>query len=96
MVIDTNGSNFDTLLGVYTGNAVDSLMLIAGDNDGGPNLTSRVAFSATAGVIYQIAVDGTNGASGNIQLNLVLTRRHSRAWEQLHPGISTRRPTEIR
>ena len=73
VVIDTNGSNFDTLLGVYTGNAVDSLMLIAGDNDGGPNLTSRVAFSATAGVIYQIAVDGTNGASGNIQLNLVLT-----------------------
>ena len=70
VVIDTNGSNFDTLLGVYTGNAVDSLMLIAGDNDGGPNLTSRVAFSATAGVIYQIAVDGTNGASGNIQLNL--------------------------
>ena len=74
VVIDTSGSNFDTLLGVYTGNAVDSLVLIAGDNDGGPNLTSRVAFSATAGVVYQIAVDGTDGASGNIQLNLVLTQ----------------------
>ncbi len=73
VVIDTNGSNFDTLLGVYTGTAVNALTLIAGDNNGGPNLTSRVTFAATAGVIYRIAVDGTGGLSGNIQLNLVLS-----------------------
>ena len=73
VVIDTNGSNFDTLLGVYTGSAVNALTLIAGDNNGGPNLTSRVTFAATAGVIYRIAVDGTGGLSGNIQLNLLLT-----------------------
>jgi hypothetical protein len=74
VVIDTNGSSFDTLLGVYTGSDVGSLVLIAGDDNGGPNLTSRVAFSATAGVVYRIAVDGTGGASGNIQLNLVLAQ----------------------
>jgi hypothetical protein len=73
VVIDTNGSNYDTTLGVYTGTAVNALTLVAGDNNGGPNLTSRVSFAATAGVVYQIAVDGTGGASGTIQLNLALS-----------------------
>lgn len=73
VVIDTNGSNFDTTLGVYTGSAVNALTTIAGDDNSGPNLTSRVAFPVTAGVVYRIAVDGTSGASGMIQLNLVLT-----------------------
>jgi hypothetical protein len=71
-VIDTNGSSFDTLLAAYTGTAVSSLTQIAADNDSGPNLTSRVTFAATAGVVYRIAVDGVNGASGNIQLTLAL------------------------
>jgi hypothetical protein len=73
VTIDTNGSDFDTLLGVYTGSAVNALTTIASDNNGGPNLTSKVTFAATAGVVYYIAVDGTGGASGNITLNLVLT-----------------------
>lgn len=73
VVIDTNGSDFDTLLGVYTGSAVNALTQIAGDNNGGPNSTSRVSFAVTAGVVYRIAVDGVSGALGNIQLNLVLT-----------------------
>jgi hypothetical protein len=73
VIIDTSGSNFDTTLGVYTGSAVNALTTIASDNNSGPNLTSRVAFAVTAGVLYHIAVDGTGGASGSIQLNLVLT-----------------------
>ena len=47
--------------------------MVAGDNDGGPNNTSQVAFAVTAGVTYYMAVDGTGGVSGNIQLTLVLT-----------------------
>ncbi len=73
VVIDTNGSSFDTTLGVYTGTAVNALTLVAGDNNSGPNLTSRVSFAVTAGVVYRIAVDGTGGASGTIQLNLALS-----------------------
>jgi hypothetical protein len=73
VVIDTNGSSFDTTLGVYTGTPVNALTPVAGDNNGGPNLTSRVSFAVTAGVVYRIAVDGTGGASGTIQLNLVLS-----------------------
>jgi len=73
VVIDTNGSSFDTTAGVYTGTPVNALTLVAGDNNSGPNLTSRVSFAVTAGVVYRIAVDGAGGASGAIQLNLALS-----------------------
>ena len=71
--IDTHGSSFDTLLAVYTGTSISALTTIASnDNDGSANGTSGVSFSATAGTIYRIAVDGFNGASGNVVLNLSL------------------------
>jgi subtilisin-like proprotein convertase family protein len=69
-VITTAGSNFDTTLGVYTGNAVGSLTPIASNNDENnpTTLTSRVLFNAVANTTYQIAVDGLAGASGGIDL----------------------------
>ena len=63
----TLGSNFDTLLGVYTGSAVNQLTQVAAsDDDPSGGLTSYVTFSATAGTAYHIAVDGYNGATGSI------------------------------
>jgi hypothetical protein len=66
----TTGSNYDSLLGVYTGTAVNGLSLVA-SNDDDPNggVSSRVVFTTTAGTTYRIAVDGFNAASGNINLN---------------------------
>ncbi len=72
VTISTIRSNFDTLLAVYVGNSFAALALIAADDDSGGNTTSLVTFSAVAGVTYQIAVDGYNGDSGNIQLNLTM------------------------
>ncbi|MEP7156716.1 MAG: hypothetical protein ABI905_13135, partial [Betaproteobacteria bacterium] len=71
--INTAGSDFNTLLGVYTGTAVNALTPVASNDDvvPGTNLTSAVSFMATAGSTYQIAVDGNNGATGNITLNIV-------------------------
>jgi len=68
--ISTDGSSFDTTLGVYTGNSVGGLVSVAQDDDGGEGLRSRTIFTATAGVTYQIAVDGYSGTSGNIQLSV--------------------------
>ena len=63
-------SDFDTLLGVYTGSAVNALTEIASNDDnGGPQ--SKVQFSAVAGTTYYIAVDGRSAAQGNISLALV-------------------------
>jgi len=67
--IDTSGSSFDTVLAVYTGNALNTLTLVAANDDIRSGLTSAVSFTATAGTRYLIAVDGWRGASGNISLN---------------------------
>ena len=72
MTINTSGSNFDTLLAVYTGNSVSVLTAVASNDDANYpfNLTSSVTFHVVAGQTYHIAVDGWNGAAGNIVLNL--------------------------
>jgi hypothetical protein len=72
LTISTDGSDFDTVLAVYTGTGVNFASLQPGpcDNDSGlDGKTSRVSFSAEAGTMYYIAVDGVNGASGNVRLN---------------------------
>ncbi len=71
--VNTIGSDFDTLLAVYTGFNVASLQEIASDDQSGGDNTSALAFEATAGFIYQIAVDGYQGATGNATLTLNVT-----------------------
>src|SRR5204862_80429 len=63
-------SNFDTVLGIYTGSSVGNLTAVASDDDSGGNHTSRATFTATAGTTYRIAVDGFGGATGSISLHL--------------------------
>lgn len=72
VVVSTCGSGFDTLLGVYTGTAVGSLTQVAANNDGcgQGQLQSRLSFQATTATTYHIAVDGSNGATGVVDLML--------------------------
>ena len=72
--LDTRGSNFDTVLSVYTGDALTRLSRVAQDDDSGGNLTSRVRFNVTRNKVYQIAIDGYDGVEGNIQGRLRFTR----------------------
>ncbi|MBI4663788.1 MAG: immunoglobulin domain-containing protein [Verrucomicrobia bacterium] len=65
----TTGSDFDTLLAVYTGNRVDSLAGVASDDDRGAFKASAVTFNAVAGTVYRIAIDGDAGASGRIVIS---------------------------
>jgi uncharacterized repeat protein (TIGR01451 family) len=68
--LDTHGSAVDTLLGVYTGTAVDALSAVAAnDDDGSANGTSGLAFQAQAGTEYEIAIDGRAGVAGALALN---------------------------
>lgn len=68
--IETTGSDFDTTLGVYVGDSVDDLTLVAESDDDGVAETSSVTFRTEVGTIYQIAVDGFGGASGSIFLTV--------------------------
>lgn len=71
--MDTHGSHFDTLLEVYTGTSIGSLTTVtSNDNDGSANGTSGLSFVASAGTVYKIAIDGFNGAYGNVVLNVTL------------------------
>ena len=70
--ITTRGSDFDTLLAVYTGSTVSTLTEVASnddDPDGGS--TSAVTFAAQSGKTYRIAVDGFNGEAGDITLSVL-------------------------
>jgi uncharacterized delta-60 repeat protein len=66
---DTVGSSIDTLLGVYLGNSVSNLTLIAQDDNSGGGTASKVTFNAIAGTVFRIAVDGAGGVQGGITLN---------------------------
>lgn len=73
VTLDTHGSAFDTLLGVYTGSAPDALALVAqNDNDGSAGGASGLSFQAVSGQAYEIAVDGLGGASGPLTLTWLL------------------------
>ena len=64
MTLNTHGSNFDTLLGVYTGTSVSALTLIRrqiDDDPAGGTTTSKLVFNVVAGTTYQIQVDGYAG-----------------------------------
>lgn len=65
------GSDFDTILGVYTGSAVNALTLVSAnddeDNPGGI-YTSKVQTHVTGGTTYRLAADGYDGDSGDVKL----------------------------
>ena len=67
---DTIGSSFDTMLGVYTGNAVASLTTMAENDDINTEVRqSRVSFDAVKDTTYRIAVAGYQANVGDITLN---------------------------
>lgn len=71
--INTSGSSFDTTLGVYTGNSVTSLQLVAENDDANfdaGDYTSQVTINAVAGTQYHLQVNGYEGASGDITLRV--------------------------
>ena len=68
--VTTEGSDYDTLVAVYTGSSIGGLTSVGCDDDGGPGLTSLLRFNATAGTTYRIQADGFGGATGNLVLSV--------------------------
>jgi hypothetical protein len=70
VTIDTIGSDFDTVLAVYTGASLSSLSLVANNDDRSQTpheITSQVTFNAAQGTVYRIAVAGfDNGGGGDV------------------------------
>ncbi|HEY0517911.1 MAG TPA: S8 family peptidase, partial [Ilumatobacteraceae bacterium] len=66
LTLSTEGSTFDTLLAVYSGDSVGGLVPVA-SNDG-PGNGSATTIHAIAGRVYHVAVDGADGAAGSVVL----------------------------
>jgi secreted trypsin-like serine protease len=62
--LNTFGSDFDTLLGVYTGSTVDDLTWVAWNDNTNSDPRSSLETPVTAGQTVHIAVDGFNAADG--------------------------------
>ncbi|HUS35217.1 MAG TPA: S8 family serine peptidase [Verrucomicrobiae bacterium] len=77
LLLSTEGSNFDTLLSLYTVNdplndrSFSKLILIKQNDDaeGGAVKYSEINAAVDGGRLYYIAVDGFGGQTGNIKLN---------------------------
>jgi len=85
---DTIGSDYDTVVAVYTGSAVDSLTLVACDDDSGPGLQSELQFTPTPGVTYwfQVGDFGTVVSPGHLVLNLQQPAGHIIVSKVVTPG----------
>ena len=68
--IDTLGSDFDTVLGIWTNNALANLVRIAENDQYDETDQSAVFFDASNGVTYQIAVYGWHSDRGAIALRI--------------------------
>jgi hypothetical protein len=66
VAVDTFGSSFDTVVAVYTGNALISLTPVACSNNSSGRIQSHAVFNAAAGVTYRIQIGGANGGFGNL------------------------------
>ena len=100
VTIDTIGSGYDTVLAVYTGTSVNALAgtLVANNDDIVGSLSSRVTFTANAGTLYRIAVDGfNNGGSGGdmgpIKLNWTQSNCTVTSWD---PVVLSANQVEIK
>ena len=73
LTIDTQGSTFDTVLGVYTGTTLNNLSRVAANDDyrfdGNYSLQSLVNFAATAGTDYWVRINSYWSSTGTIVLN---------------------------
>ncbi len=67
---NTYGSDFDTLLAIYTGSDLGSLVEIAScDDSESPETNCKITVQITAGQSFMIAVDGKDGITGNYAIN---------------------------
>jgi hypothetical protein len=67
----TQGSDFETMLGAYTGSSetnVTPVSSVVNNANGAGYHNSKISFNAQALTTYQIAVDGYHGESGNVVL----------------------------
>lgn len=70
VIFDTEGSNFDPALAIYTGASLGTLTVLACDDDSGTGVNAHIALPVTAGTTYWIQAGGYYGSVGALTLNV--------------------------
>jgi hypothetical protein len=74
LLLSTEGTDFDTLLGLYTGDRVGDLTTEASNDDAFEGSSfSKLRQSVRSNILYHVAVDGFNAATGQVQLAHLFT-----------------------
>lgn len=68
--LSTAGSNYDTVINVYTGTLLTNLVLVATDDDSGGSGTSRLQTTLTSGTTYYIQVGAKVSGGGSMSFAL--------------------------
>jgi len=91
VIFDTFGISYDTVVGVYTGNAVNGLVLQACNKDflSVAVNPSALFFSYAANTTYRIQVGGASSATGTMVLSSRTTAAHSSRSSSVSPGTPT-------
>ncbi len=90
VIMDTFDSVLNTVLGVYTGNAVNALNQVALNNNANGTEQSLVSFTAQQGTVYQIQVAGARTGGGG---NFVIAMGSFQLNLRMPPAISITGPT---
>jgi subtilisin-like proprotein convertase family protein len=74
LVVDTFGSDFDTVLGVYSGTSCGALSQVGCNDQAGNLSTSQVVAPVTPATTYYILAGGWGGQAGNLVLHSLLAQ----------------------
>ncbi|HOY59587.1 MAG TPA: hypothetical protein PK640_15810 [Verrucomicrobiota bacterium] len=74
LMLSTEGSDFDTLLGLYIGTALTNLIEVASNDEAFPGSGhSQLRQKVVGNQLYYIAADGYGGSAGNVILTYVFS-----------------------
>ncbi|MGB8214463.1 MAG: cohesin domain-containing protein [Anaerolineales bacterium] len=73
LTVDTFGSNYDTLLGIWTGNAPSSLTSAGCNDDASGTLQSQLQIAILAGQTYQIEIASYYPGGGQLTLHAAVS-----------------------
>ncbi|MCC6179372.1 MAG: peptidoglycan DD-metalloendopeptidase family protein [Chloroflexi bacterium] len=74
VTVSTYGSAFDTIVAVFAGTSIGALTPVTCSGGSVDSPQAQLTYEARAGTIYYVQVGGSNGASGQLNVNLAASQ----------------------